>query len=83
MGFKTSPLVTGEHTLLSELCMQFQVNSLRGSVHGIQDFASGRPGSKHCSALNCVYSFRSIHYEDWFMEFRILPLGVRQAKTAQ
>jgi hypothetical protein len=37
--------------------MQFQVNSLRGSVHGIQDFASGRPGIKQCSALNCVCSF--------------------------
>jgi hypothetical protein len=41
-----------KHTLLSELCMQFQVNSLRGSNHGIPDLASGHPGIKYCSALN-------------------------------
>jgi hypothetical protein len=47
---------SGEQTLLSiELCIQFQVNSLRGLVHGIQDFASGRSTSKNCS-VNCVCS---------------------------
>jgi hypothetical protein len=49
----------GKHTLLSYLCMQFQVNW----GHGIWNFASGYPGIKHCSALNCICSCRvnSLH----------------------
>ena len=64
------------------MCIQFQVNSLQGLVHGIQDFASGRPASTHCS-VNCVCSFKSIHYVAWFMGFGMSPLSVRQAHTAQ
>ena len=54
---------SGEQTLLGiELCILFQVNSPRGSVHGIQDFASvGRAASTHCS-VNCVCNFRSIGF---------------------
>jgi hypothetical protein len=70
---------SGEQKLLSELCMQFQVNSLHGSVHGIWDVASGRLGIKHCSALNCVCSFGSIHYRDRFTGFGVLPQSVRVA----
>ena len=42
--------------------MQFPVNSLRGSVHGIWDFASGRWGINHCLATKCVCIVNSIHY---------------------
>ena len=69
---------SGEQTLLGiELCILFQVNSLRGPVHGIQDFASGRAASTYCS-VNCVCSFRSIG----FMGFGIFPLGTRGSNTA-
>ena len=44
--------------------------------------ASGRPGIKHCLALNCICSFGSIHYRDRFTEFGILPLGIWVAHTA-
>ncbi len=41
-----------------EVCMQFQVNSLWCSVHGIRDFAPGRPG------INTAWqrSAYAIHY---------------------
>ena len=52
-------------------------------MHRSWDLASGRPGSKHCSALNCVYCFRSIHHGNQFLGFRILPLGMRRTHTAQ
>ena len=42
--------------------MQFQVNSLQGLVHGIRDFAAGRPGIKHCLATKCECIVNSIHY---------------------
>ena len=74
---------SGKHTVLSERCMQFQVNSLCGSDHGIWDVASGCPGIKHCSALNCVCSFGSIHYKDQLTGFGILPLSIRVAHTAR
>ena len=77
LGFRL--WASGEQTLLGiELCILFQVNSLRGSVHGIQDFASGRAASTHCS-VNCVCSFRSIGV----MGFGILPLGTRGSNTAR
>ena len=70
---------SGEQTLLGiELCILFQVNSPRKSVLGIQDFASGRAASTHCS-VNCVCNFRSIG----FMGFGILPLGTRGSNTAR
>lgn len=59
---------SGEQTLLGiKLCILFRVNSLRGSVHGIQDFASGRAASTHCS-VNCVCSF-SGQLGSWDLEF--------------
>ena len=66
---------SGDQTMLGiELCMQFWVNSLQGSVHGIWGFAlSEHPGSTQCLALNCVCRFRSIHYRDQLMGFGILP----------
>ncbi len=76
--------VSGDQTLLGiELCMQFWVDSLQGSAHRIWHFASERPGSTHCSALNCVCSFRSIHYRDRFMGFGSSPMGVWRSNTAQ
>jgi hypothetical protein len=35
-------------------------------------FASGHQGSKHCSSMNCVFSFGSIHCRDWFTGGRVL-----------
>jgi hypothetical protein len=54
---------SGDQTLLGrDLCTHFWVNSLQGSVDGIQDLTSGHPGSTHCSALKRVCIFRSINY---------------------
>ena len=110
-----------KHTLLSELCMQFQVNSLRGSVHGNRDFrlwapgdqtllgielcmqflgqfitgigsrvsvlASGRPGSKHCTALKCTHGPDSTAYavsgQPSAAYFWSLFLGLDQVRTAR
>ena len=78
MGFGISPLgVWGSNTAWQgSVYAVFGVNSLQGSVDGIQDFTSGHPGSTNCLALKRVCSFRSIHYGVWFMGFVILPLGV-------
>jgi hypothetical protein len=55
MGFRILPLgVRQAHTAQLTVYAVFQVNW----VHGIWNFASGYPGIKHCSALNCICSCR-------------------------
>jgi hypothetical protein len=64
-----------------EVCMQFQVNSLWCLVHGIRDFAPGRPGintawQRSVYALPTQFITGSVH-GIWF-----LPLGIWEANTA-
>jgi hypothetical protein len=55
---------------------QLTAYAVFGSTHtGIDSrdsgFASGHLGSKHCSAMNCINSFGSMHYRERFMGLRI------------
>ncbi len=53
MGGRVLLWASREQTLLgNELSMQFWVNALLGLVSHDSGFASGCPGSKHCSAMN-------------------------------
>jgi hypothetical protein len=71
-GFGFRLWASGEQTLLSnELCMQFLGQFIMGISSRDSGFASGCPGSKHCSAMNCVHSFGSMHHGERFTGFRV------------